>query len=167
MGTAKFRVPLQALGTHSAGQAHMSARKNEAAGREDYYPFEKEETFDCKVISVDEFLPSLTELDFVKIDIEGAELSAFKGMERTLQRFKPTVLFEFCSYFIKGFGVSEAEICEFIEKNGYSLFAYNPGLKKLEPAQSPLRDGNFVLIHKDRLHYYPTLLSEKLCQTQL
>lgn len=31
---------------------------------------------------------------FVKIDVEGAELDVFEGMQRTLARFRPTVLYE-------------------------------------------------------------------------
>ena len=42
-------------------------------------------------ISVDDLVKtkSLTRIDFIKMDIEGAELAALKGAEHTLRRFKP------------------------------------------------------------------------------
>jgi len=36
----------------------------------------------------------LEDLDFLKLDIEGAEVDALEGARKTLIRFKPTVLFE-------------------------------------------------------------------------
>ncbi|MEI9806548.1 MAG: FkbM family methyltransferase [Bacteroidota bacterium] len=52
-------------------------------------------SFDCEVVDIDSFLlPKLKKLTFVKIDIEGAEYFALKGMEKTLQQFKPVILIE-------------------------------------------------------------------------
>lgn len=47
----------------------------------------------CQTISIDDTVErlSLPRVDFVKMDIEGAELQALKGAEKTLRRFHPKV----------------------------------------------------------------------------
>jgi len=55
--------------------------------------FEKFEGFDdiVKTISIDDYIEenSLNKLDFIKLDIEGAELQALKGATNTIKEFKP------------------------------------------------------------------------------
>lgn len=47
-------------------------------------------------ITLDEFCAehSIIRLNFIKADIEGGELAFFKGAGRTLENFRPTILFE-------------------------------------------------------------------------
>ncbi len=47
------------------------------------------------VLVLDERLATLDRLDLLKIDIEGMEPFALRGLERTLSRFRPTLLSEF------------------------------------------------------------------------
>ncbi len=46
-------------------------------------------------VVLDEFLGHLTQLNFVKMDIEGHEPAALRGMRRLLDRHRPTLLVEF------------------------------------------------------------------------
>ncbi|GAA0714418.1 class I SAM-dependent methyltransferase [Dokdonella soli] len=46
-------------------------------------------------VVLDEALPSLDRLDLVKIDVQGMEPRALRGLERTLSRFRPVLLGEF------------------------------------------------------------------------
>jgi FkbM family methyltransferase len=48
-------------------------------------------------ISIDQFVQTenITRLDFIKMDIEGAEVKAFLGMKETISKYKPKMLFEF------------------------------------------------------------------------
>lgn len=49
--------------------------------------------------TIDDFVQSrgVQKLNVIKIDIEGAEMSAFKGMRQTLSRFRPMVIAELCA----------------------------------------------------------------------
>jgi hypothetical protein len=47
---------------------------------------------DIDLVRIDDL--ELSALDFIKIDVEGFELQVLQGAERTLQCFRPIVLFE-------------------------------------------------------------------------
>ena len=55
---------------------------------------------------------------FVKIDVEGAEFSVMRGMERTARVHRPTVLLELHRQMLPG-GVSEDTVTAWFEKRGY------------------------------------------------
>ena len=147
--TLEFEVPLQELGTHSAGQAHLKGRDNSQKGREKYHNFDKHESFSCEVVSLDSFLPKLTRLDFVKIDIEGAELFALQGMRKLLAQHKPIVLIEICPFFLRGFKLEEADLRNFITEIGYEIFRYEN--EQLVPySAAEFADSNYILLHKEK-----------------
>ena len=54
---------------------------------------------------------------FVKIDVQGAELAALRGMARTLERYRPALLIEP--------GADFEKVRQFLENAGYSLYAYD------------------------------------------
>ncbi|MEI7820606.1 MAG: FkbM family methyltransferase [Verrucomicrobiota bacterium] len=57
----------------------------------------------------------VTRLDFIKVDVEGAEHLVFGGAERTLERLRPTIIFEFNEE-------SGTESYRLLEKLDYGLF---------------------------------------------
>lgn len=52
---------------------------------------QNEDSVACNVISIDEFVEAsfIKKVDFIKLDIEGAESNALKGAIKTITRFKP------------------------------------------------------------------------------
>lgn len=78
-------------------------------------------------ISVDaDMLDSIAEhlprLDYIKIDIEGAELLCLHGARDAIQRFKPIISVEYGQRGYGAYGFSSAELFEFAEEQGLSLF---------------------------------------------
>lgn len=51
-------------------------------------------TIPIKLINLDNFLKSEKKISLIKIDVEGHELSALKGMSKTILENKPLILFE-------------------------------------------------------------------------
>lgn len=73
----------------------------------------------------DDFIPSLNirEINLVKIDVEGFEYQVIKGMQHTLAKYKPTVVFEYERDYICRNGDDPSLIFELFSKLGYSLFS--------------------------------------------
>jgi FkbM family methyltransferase len=160
--TVEFSVPVLDFGSLSAGQAHVAGRKNEMIKGSDYYVSEKSESFNCEVVDIDSFLSDrLTNLTFIKIDIEGAEYFALKGMESTLQKFKPVILIEIVPLFLKSFGIELPFFQNYIQNTiGYEILEYNSTTKKLNKLQGEIaKDRNYILIHKERLLNYNNLIA--------
>lgn len=65
----------------------------------------------------------LDRIDLLKIDAEGFEWPVLQGAEKTIARFRPSIIFEFDqAYAVRG-GESAALFAEFFERHGYRLFA--------------------------------------------
>lgn len=63
----------------------------------------------------------LSELDFLKLDLEGMEPMAIKGAMNTLVRCKPVVLFEEKTRFAARYGYPPGEAARLLKALGYSL----------------------------------------------
>lgn len=161
--TIPFSVPKLDFGAISAGQAHIGTRNNDLVKNSNYHISDNYETFDCEVVALDTFLlPSLKNLTFVKIDIEGAEYFALQGMKNTLLQFKPVVLIEIVPLFLKSFKVNVEEFQNFIEKElGYIIFEYDkPKQKLFQVTGTPLqKDRNYILIHIDKVKDFSHLIA--------
>jgi FkbM family methyltransferase len=112
-GEVIFHVPL-----NDHGQATMSAHDCDS-----WKTREIEEVL-CSVIKLDEFTPisSLTKIDFVKIDVEGAELPSLLGAEHILRKHKPILFVEGCKAWMKSFGYNAKELEAFLRSISYSKF---------------------------------------------
>lgn len=157
----RFNVPKMGYGSISAGQAHVSGRDNNMIKGSDYFVSDQNEEVDCEVVDIDSFLlPSLKKLSFVKIDIEGAEYFALKGMEKTIARFQPVILIEIVPLFLKSFSLDMAFFQNFIEKDlGYTIFEYSQQKKKIERTDGPVvKDRNYILIHNSKLSNFQKLI---------
>ncbi len=67
----------------------------------------------------------LTRLDFVKIDIQGAEPLFFEGGANTLAQFRPTILMEIAPLELAAIGRSGQDLLAQVENLGYEVFLIN------------------------------------------
>lgn len=73
------------------------------------------------MITLDSFASehSLTRVDFIKCDVEGAELLVFKGGQELLRRFQPPMLVEIEPRHTKRFGYKPADLDHYLGTFGY------------------------------------------------
>lgn len=77
---------------------------------------------EVEVVRLDDALDGV-EVGFMKIDVEGAELSALRGARKTLARCRPPVLFECTRTGLDNFDVDGADVYnELVGNSGYEIF---------------------------------------------
>ncbi|HYM20356.1 MAG TPA: FkbM family methyltransferase [Candidatus Kapabacteria bacterium] len=97
----------------------------------------KARTIQVGATTLDEFVSSrgISGVDFIKMDIEGAELFALQGMKQLLAREKPIVILEMTISMMRQAGYQPKDILDFLREFGYDCFEITKnGLK------GPLKD---------------------------
>lgn len=91
--------------------------------------------FDCHMITLDAYLEqnSVSQIDFVKVDIEGAELMFLKGGTQLFrQETPPIILMEMALDQTKNFGYLPNDLIEFICRHGkYKFYKIDERWNKL------------------------------------
>lgn len=101
-----------------AGQAHLGPPRYRLTMGTD----RPDDAVDIRVNRFDDFpeVRSLPKLDAIKIDIEGAELRALRGMTATLERWQPMLLMEVHPTFMQVYDDSLDALYQFLADAGYS-----------------------------------------------
>jgi len=92
-------------------------------------------------------------VDFIKMDVEGAELSVLKGAAELLHRRpRPVILAEVQDIRTKPWGYPAREIIRFLSAAGYVWFRPLPdgGIEEMDAAREEY-DGNFVAIPDEQV----------------
>ncbi|MBP2674388.1 MAG: Methyltransferase FkbM family [Deltaproteobacteria bacterium] len=79
------------------------------------------QTITVKKIPLDNIIPEDITIQFIKVDVEGAELEVFIGAIETIKRNRPVIVFEH--------GIGAADYYETTPNNIYDLLAVQCGLK--------------------------------------
>lgn len=71
-------------------------------------------------------------VDFIKIDIEGAEIGAIKGSKEILSKWKPTIISEFAPKDIKKFGATAEEYLRIMQELKYNFYDADEETRNLQ-----------------------------------
>lgn len=69
----------------------------------------------------------LSRLDFVKIDVEGAELHVLRGGERVIDTFRPTLLVEIEARHAARYEHGPADVQDWLVRHGYTMQVWEHG----------------------------------------
>lgn len=84
-------------------------------------------------------------IDFIKMDIEGAELSALRGAELVLQRYRPKIMIEINKHACNQAGYSPRDILAYLRRFGYGFQRIGAGGRLIPCDEDTLLDFQNVL----------------------
>jgi FkbM family methyltransferase len=123
-----------------------------------YKPEEYDKEIEIEAISIDDYLHSNLSVDFIKIDIQGFEMEAVKGMQKTLEfNMDLKLISEFWPYGLKKAGSSVSDYFGFLTSLGFTCYLLEKNsLLKLtkEKVRSlePLGEEHYFNIFATRSH---------------
>ena len=95
---------------------------------------------DVTALTLDQFCNTarIDRVNFLKVDVEGFELSVFRGAERMLREQRVDyICFEISQEPLKGAGVQSRQVFEALEVHGYVTYRFDRVTKRF---QGPIRD---------------------------
>jgi len=110
------------------------------------------EKITCHVERLDDFVyANGLKVDFIKCDVEGAELFAFQGAVETLKRDNPIVFTEMLRKWSAKFNYHPNEIIALLDAIGYRCFTARDGaLVEFLSMDEATLETNFFFLHKER-----------------
>ena len=152
------------------GDEHREADLFLVEGREDWCNSLRAPQIDGRTVTVrvdvervDDALEKLgiTRVDFVKLDIEGAELSFLQGARAILALSRPVILAEVQDLRTRPWGYSASEIVDFLRRADYSWFALTAN-SNLQPISMQLKtyNANLVALPEERADDIRWMLAE-------
>ncbi|MBA4011196.1 MAG: hypothetical protein C0481_04950 [Phenylobacterium sp.] len=146
-------TPIKTSGRMARGYAYVAAQRPQSPVRPDFEDMGAE-VEPTAVTTLDGYCEAqgLSRVDFIRMDIEGAELKALKGAEQIIDRDRPHVLIEIHPLMLEThFGGTAGAVLEVFLSRGYRMFALN-GDRLEECAdldvEAPWKDYFFV--HPER-----------------
>lgn len=88
------------------------------------YPVDEYEAIEViEAISIDKYVNGIFKVDFIKMDIQGYEIAALKGMEKTIKSNPEIILLlEFWPYGLHAAGHTVKEFCELLSSFGLKIY---------------------------------------------
>jgi FkbM family methyltransferase len=111
------------------------------------------EKVECHQIKLDELMTQqpLPEPEFIKCDVEGAELMVFQGALATLKQAKPIVMAEILRKWSAKYDYKPNEIFTLFDELGYAAFTTDGyTLKPFEEMTDETVETNFFFLHKTK-----------------
>jgi FkbM family methyltransferase len=97
------------------------------------------QSIEIESIRLDDYFKNYDgKIDFIKMDIEGAEGVALQGMSSLLSKNRNVkIVTEFCPWRFKGTGIDSEEFIRLLIEHEFRLYRINEPEKKIEPANIP------------------------------
>lgn len=117
------------------------------------YPKENVPTqqIEVKTDTLDNSVAENLKVDFIKIDVEGAEYLVLQGSKKILQHSKPIVIFEYGLGASNYYGTEPAVMFDFFDKElNYNIYLIEKFLK----GKPSLKKEEFISQYSERKNYY-------------
>ena len=114
---------------------------------------ESTKVIECSFERVDDFAArnNIKGMDFVKCDVEGAELLVYLGGIKTIEKYKPVIFSEMLRKWSAKFSYHPNQIIELFETLGYQCFVIGGGkLKEFNRVDEETVETNYFFLHKEK-----------------
>ena len=106
-------------------------------------------------VTLDAFAEShkLGRIDFIKVDVEGAEEKVLAGARGILERWQPLLLIEAIDRNLRRYGSSASQLFDTLRNQGYRCFSVNlceGPLPELQKGPRPLAGPNWLCVPQGR-----------------
>lgn len=94
--------------------------------------------YTCQLVTLDRYVErhDISHVDFIKCDVEGAELLVFQGAKETIKRFRPILFFESIDNHTELFGYTTQELTSYVKAMSYHVIF--------------VQNGNYLALPKKR-----------------
>jgi FkbM family methyltransferase len=116
-----------------------------------------------KVVTIDEWFKTsgLSRIDIIKIDVEGYELSALKGMKEVLQNFKPLVIVEINPATLTLFDLIPPDIYNYLNQLNFEGYIINEAVELTHWEGEEINlTSNALFFHTDKKNFYSELFNK-------
>jgi len=107
----------------------------------------------CAIDTLDDFCQkhNIVNIDFIKCDVEGAELFSLKGSKRILTDFQPIVFCEMLRKWAKKFNYHPNDIIDYmLELKYHCLVIRGKKLEFINLITDETKDTNFIFLHSSK-----------------
>jgi FkbM family methyltransferase len=108
---------------------------------------------ECEANTIDNFVKenNIARLDFVKCDVEGAELFVYRGGAATFEKYKPIVFTEMLRKWAAKFCYHPNDIIAFFGQFGYKCYTSHSGkLIEMPKVTDETMETNFFFLHPQK-----------------
>lgn len=116
-----------------------------------------------EVVTLDDWskIAGLSQIDIIKLDIEGSELAALRGMKEILKEQKPVLIVEINPETLSRFGLTPYRISDFLSDLNFQgfLILEHGRLRNLSDSEINYTI-NVLFIHHEKMHAYSDLFNK-------
>ena len=84
---------------------------------------------------------------FLKLDVEGSEISVLRGARRTIAATKPAILAEVNPESLAAAGASTADLVRLLRELGYTRFVTRSEFRIERPLTDPMTERDIIALH--------------------
>jgi len=111
-------------------------------------------TVDIEVIALDDLIKKtklVTRVDFIKVDIEGAEYNFLLGARETIEAFRPMILMEIEEHRLIKFNTTAEQIFDFLYQLGYRYLSVTENaISEGDDYQKDLKNGRDFIFYTSK-----------------
>lgn len=140
-GSGVMSVPFSRHGPVT-GRSFLTGRSSGLGSNAEFIRHD-EVTVDVDTIDALISRAGVTRLDFIKIDVEGAELYVLRGGQHSIDRFRPAMLIEIEARHTARYDHTAAEVADWIIQRGYRMYSWQRGWQEVSEVSPGKRNYLF------------------------